>query len=89
MARTASPTKSANGTDTTNGHGQNGNGNGKAKVSETTGYRQLEEGQQPTWTGLTIERRFTRPDVHPYDTVEWESREAIITNERGEAVFEQ
>ena len=101
MARTASPTKSANGTDTTNGHatngngnghGENGNGNGKAKVANgatATGYRQLADGEQATWTGLTIERRFTRPDVHPYDTVEWESREAVITNERGESVFEQ
>jgi len=54
-----------------------------------TGYHQLEAGAEATWKGLTIERRFTRPDVHPYDTVEWETREAVITNERGEAVFEQ
>ncbi|MEA2645363.1 MAG: ribonucleoside-diphosphate reductase alpha chain [Chloroflexota bacterium] len=40
-------------------------------------------------TGLTIERRFTRPGVHPFDEVEWELRSATITNEKGEKVFEQ
>ena len=39
--------------------------------------------------GLTIERRFTRPGVHPFDEVEWELRTATITNEKGEVVFEQ
>jgi ribonucleoside-diphosphate reductase alpha chain len=39
--------------------------------------------------GLTIERRFTRPGVHPFDEVEWELRSATITNEKGEKVFEQ
>ena len=36
-----------------------------------------------------MERRYTRPGVDPYDTVEWDSREATITNEHGETVFEQ
>ncbi len=91
MARTATPTKSVNGT--TNGHSTNGSANGHTKngngTKKSTAYRQLAAGQKPTWPGLTIERRFTRPDVHPYDTVEWDTREALITNERGEAVFEQ
>jgi ribonucleoside-diphosphate reductase alpha chain len=39
--------------------------------------------------GLRIPRRFTRPGVHPYDEVEWEQRDAVITNERGEVSFEQ
>jgi len=84
MARTASPTKPANG-HAANGHAS-GNGNGTKKP---TGYLQLKEGQKATWPGLTIERRFTRPDVHPYDTVEWDLREAAITNEHGKTVFEQ
>ena len=90
MARSASSTKAANGTETpatTNGHNGNGHGNGTKTAS--TGYRQRTAGEKRNWPGLTIERRFTRPDVHPYDTVEWDTREAIITNERGEAVFEQ
>jgi ribonucleoside-diphosphate reductase alpha chain len=39
--------------------------------------------------GLRFERAFTTPGVDPYDTVEWEMRDAVITNERGETVFEQ
>ena len=40
-------------------------------------------------TGLKITRHFTRPDVHPFDEVEWELRSATIANEKGELVFEQ
>jgi ribonucleoside-diphosphate reductase alpha chain len=39
--------------------------------------------------GLRFERRFTRPGVNPFDEVEWETRHALITSERGETVFEQ
>ena len=38
---------------------------------------------------LRVERRLTMPGVHPFDTVEWEIRDAVIGNERGEKVFEQ
>ncbi|MEA2684055.1 MAG: ribonucleoside-diphosphate reductase alpha chain [Chloroflexota bacterium] len=40
-------------------------------------------------SGLKVDRRFTRPGVHPFDEVEWELRSATITNEKGEVVFEQ
>jgi ribonucleoside-diphosphate reductase alpha chain len=39
--------------------------------------------------GIRFERYYTTPGVDPYDTVEWEMRDAIITNERGEKIFEQ
>ena len=39
--------------------------------------------------GLRLQRRFSRPGVHPYDELEWELRDAVITNERGEITFEQ
>ncbi len=39
--------------------------------------------------GLTIERRWTRPGVHPYDEIAWEIRTAAIGNESGKLVFEQ
>ncbi|MGE0795274.1 MAG: vitamin B12-dependent ribonucleotide reductase [Acidimicrobiia bacterium] len=43
-----------------------------------------------TGTGIGIGRRFTREGVHPYDMVEWERRDARITNFRDGAVaFEQ
>ncbi len=39
--------------------------------------------------GLRVERRFSRPGVHPFDEIEWERRTASIANEKGEAVFVQ
>jgi len=39
--------------------------------------------------GLTISRFFTRQGVHPFDEMVWDIRDARITNEKGEAVFEQ
>jgi len=43
--------------------------------------------QQP---GLTIERLYTTPGVHPYDAVTWERRDVVQTNwKTGEVVFEQ
>src|SRR6476660_715779 len=39
--------------------------------------------------GLTFERRWTRPGVHPYDEITWELRNANIGNESGKTVFEQ
>ncbi len=43
----------------------------------------------PLEGGLRFERRFTRPGSDPYAEMEWETRNALITNERGETVFEQ
>ena len=40
-------------------------------------------------TGLEFERYFTRDGVDPFEEVEWELRSAVISNERGEVVFEQ
>jgi ribonucleoside-diphosphate reductase alpha chain len=39
--------------------------------------------------GLRCARRFTRSGVHPYDEVEWEFRDAVISTERGDSAFEQ
>jgi ribonucleoside-diphosphate reductase alpha chain len=39
--------------------------------------------------GITFPRRWTRPDVHPYDEISWELRTANIANESGKTVFEQ
>lgn len=39
--------------------------------------------------GLAIQRYFTKPGVHPFDEIEWESRSATISNEKGEKIFEQ
>jgi ribonucleoside-diphosphate reductase alpha chain len=40
--------------------------------------------------GLRIERVFTKPGVHPYDEIEWERRDVVMTNWRdGSVNFEQ
>ena len=39
--------------------------------------------------GLRFGRRYSEPGVDPFDAVEWEIRDALIANERGETVFEQ
>ncbi len=44
----------------------------------------------PERAGIGITRHFTTPDVHPYDLVEWEQRDARITNWKdGSVAFEQ
>src|SRR3990170_7180326 len=40
--------------------------------------------------GLTVERIYTTPGVHPYDEVTWERRDVVMTNWRdGTVNFEQ
>ncbi len=39
--------------------------------------------------GLRFERYYTRTGVDPFEVVDWETRDAVITNEKGERVFEQ
>ena len=39
--------------------------------------------------GMRFSRRFTRPGTHPYDEVEWELRDAVISSGSGEVAFEQ
>ena len=40
-------------------------------------------------SGLRFQRRWTTPGTHPFDAVEWDTRDAVIGNEKGETVFEQ
>ena len=42
----------------------------------------------PSTGGVTIERRFTEPGVHPFDAVEWEIRDALI-GDPADPAFEQ
>ncbi len=39
--------------------------------------------------GLRFERKFTRSELDPFDEVDWEIRDALITDQQGEVVFEQ
>jgi ribonucleoside-diphosphate reductase alpha chain len=40
-------------------------------------------------SGLKIEPHFSTPDVHPFEQIEWETRQAKITDETGKVIFEQ
>jgi len=39
--------------------------------------------------GLSFRRFFTKAGVSPYDEIEWEKRTALITDAKGNAIFEQ
>ena len=38
---------------------------------------------------LSFHRYFTKKDKHPYDEIEWDNRNSIIYDEKGEVVFQQ
>ena len=39
--------------------------------------------------GLTFTRRFSRAGLSPYDEVQWEKRDALISDAKGRTIFEQ
>lgn len=46
--------------------------------------------KSPRGKGITVERIYTTPGVHPYDEVTWERRDVVQTNwKSGETIFEQ
>ncbi len=46
--------------------------------------------EQPVYGhGINVPRFYTKEGIHPYNEIEWEQRDAIITNEKGKVVFEQ
>ncbi len=60
--------------------------NPKGVEEETTSPKHSKEGDR---TGLTFTPYFTTPGVHPYDVLEWERRDAVIYNEKGDVIFKQ
>ncbi len=54
---------------------------------ETSASAHGNNGEAPADSGLHVPRRFTVPDVHPFDTVKWERRRTVITNPDGSVVF--
>ncbi|MFC7330070.1 vitamin B12-dependent ribonucleotide reductase [Marinactinospora rubrisoli] len=60
-------------------------------MTETTSGSSTRKGRgQPQRKGLKIQRVFTTPGTHPYDEVEWERRDVVMTNWRdGSVNFEQ
>jgi ribonucleoside-diphosphate reductase alpha chain len=58
-------------------------------MTETTSGQAARKGKKPR-KGLTIQRIYTTPGVHPYDEVTWVRRDVVLTNWRdGSVNFEQ
>lgn len=63
--------------------------------SATSGNAASGRGKKPSGrstkpAGITVERIYTTPGVHPYDEVTWERRDVVMTNWRdGTVNFEQ
>src|SRR5437867_12620742 len=51
--------------------------------------RAMPAAESATRHGITVKRYFTKPDTHPFDEIEWESRTASNQNEKGQTIFEQ
>jgi ribonucleoside-diphosphate reductase alpha chain len=65
---------------------QTTNGSGSAAQSSGSGAR----AKRKAAGGLTVERIYTTPGVHPYDEVTWERRDVVQQNwKTGETIFEQ
>ncbi|GAA3723957.1 vitamin B12-dependent ribonucleotide reductase [Salinactinospora qingdaonensis] len=59
-------------------------------MTETTSGASARKGKQSQRKGLKMQRIFTTPGVHPYDEIEWERRDVVMTNWRdGSVNFEQ
>lgn len=61
-----------------------------AKTSRFQAWKgSMDPKDDPNSKRLTIGRHFSDPKIHPFDQVEWERRQAKITGDAGEVVFEQ
>ncbi len=58
-------------------------------MSQVSEFSTVKEADPGSKTGLKVSRYFTQAGGSPYDEIEWETRSAAITNEKGKVVFEQ
>jgi ribonucleoside-diphosphate reductase alpha chain len=56
---------------------------------DTSSSTAMPRSSKPKFPGLKIARRYTEPGEDVWATVEWEKRSAVITDGKGEIVFEQ
>ncbi|MGH2759269.1 MAG: vitamin B12-dependent ribonucleotide reductase [Actinomycetota bacterium] len=66
--------------------------NGRGTTAKAKPEPQKGNGRRPAAlpkNGLTIARRFTTPDVHPYDEIHWERRNSSLVSWTGKVSFEQ
>jgi ribonucleoside-diphosphate reductase alpha chain len=60
-----------------------------AAVSPSIGSTSPQPSEPTSIPGLEFERFFSREGIDPFDEIEWETRSAVIGNEKGQVVFEQ
>jgi ribonucleoside-diphosphate reductase alpha chain len=64
-------------------------GHGQDQTGRSTSARKSSRVIKDERPGLTFERYFTRQGVDPFETVEWERRDAVISGADGKVFFEQ
>ena len=64
------------------------NNNGFGRLTESN-FKPWENISENTGEKLHIENSFSTEGVHPFDEIEWETRETSITDEKGNTIFEQ
>jgi len=66
--------------------------NETSKTTENAGASRFQPWTSPrpiNSKGLKISRTFSTPELHPFDQIQWETRQAKITDDNGDVVFEQ
>ncbi|MGA2914673.1 MAG: vitamin B12-dependent ribonucleotide reductase [Sedimentisphaerales bacterium] len=64
--------------------------NGSMERSDkNNGFKDWQSPKEKKSKGLKINQVFSTPGVHPFDEIEWETRQAKITGDNGEVIFEQ
>ena len=63
--------------------------NGFMERNEKSGMNNWKTPSNSRFKGLKINQAFSTPAVHPFDQLEWEIRQAKISGDGGEVVFEQ
>ena len=63
--------------------------NSNGDRNEKSGLQNWKSPGQHKSKGLKVSQIFSTPAVHPFDEIEWETRQAKITGDNGEVVFEQ
>jgi ribonucleoside-diphosphate reductase alpha chain len=64
-------------------------GSAEGETPRATASESAERVKKAVAQGLVFPRFFTVAGIDPFDEVEWERRDALIGNERGQVVFEQ
>jgi ribonucleoside-diphosphate reductase alpha chain len=63
------------------------------ELQDTNGLKQTVKikpnGDEEITNGMKFTPYFTQKDIHPFDAIEWEQRDATITDATGKVIFEQ